>query len=309
MLNPLTLILTFTFVFGMPSVWASLGKVSESDQIPLSAEEADVIIKEEAQAKADKKARRRAHLLDQSKFPVIEQKEISTGQKRLIFNRVETPLLKESEPKPKEVKLIQAQRRLPKAETQQMFSVDSRKEQSTLMLSATVYDRKLTRLEWQHGEQRYVAWSNIDFNYLRGLTEIKTNKTNKTDYLFFLGIGNESTERLKERNRLAKEKGTNGYVGEAIPKLPDLKKDKPKFVIITQGRSGKRQKDARIPIDALHDYYAKNEERLKVQYQRNEALNEARQRYKVKNPEEPDDIFINFWPVRSSVQKESSDKI
>ena len=304
--EPLNPNLNFYLFFGMPSVWASLGKVSKSDQIPLSAEEADAIIQEEAQAKADKKARRRAHLLDQSKFPVIEQKEISTGQKKLTFNRVEPPLLKESEPKPKEVKLIQSQRQLSKAEIQQKFSVDSRKEQSTLMLSATVYDRKLTRLEWQHERQKYVAWSNIDFNYLRGLNEIKTKKT---DYLFFLGIGNESMGRLKERNRLAKEKGAGVYVEESIPELPDLKKDKPKFVVITSGRSKKRQKDARIPIDALHKYYAENEKRLKVKYQRSEALNNARKRYKDKNPEEPNDIFINFWPVRSSIHQEPSDKI
>lgn len=108
----------------------------------------------------------------------------------------------------------------------------------------------LTRLEWQHEGQHYVAWSNID-----------------------------------------------------------LKKDKPKYVVITSGRSKKRQKDARIPIDALHKYYAKNEKRLKVQHQRNEALNNARKRYKNKNPEEPDDIFINFWPVRSGIHQEPSDKI
>lgn len=71
----------------------------------------------------------------------------------------------------------------------------------------------------------------------------------------------------------------------------------------------KRKKDALIPVDALHKYYTKNEERLKVQHQRNEALNDARKRYKDKNPEEPEDIFINFWPIRSSVQKEPSDKI
>ena len=305
-LSPLTLTLIFAFIFGMPPVWASLGKVSENDQIPLSAEEADAIIQEEAKAKADKKARRRARLLNQSKFKVTEQTEIFTGKGKLTLNRVRPPSLDPTVLQPGGTELFQSQKQLSEAEIQQNFSVDSRKEQSIFMLSAIVYDRKLTRLQWQHEGKQYVAWSNIDFNYLRGLTEIKTEKT---DYLFFLSIVNEPTERLKKRTRRSKEKGANSYVEESIPKLANLKKDKPKFVVITPGRSEKRKKSANIPIDALHDYYAKNEERLKVQYQRHEALDEARQRYEDENPEESDDIFINFWPVRSSVQKEPADKI
>ncbi|MFQ3225920.1 MAG: hypothetical protein ACI8Z5_002189 [Lentimonas sp.] len=32
------------------------------------------------------------------------------------------------------------------------------------MLSATVYDRSVTRLSWQHGETKYLAYTNADFN-------------------------------------------------------------------------------------------------------------------------------------------------
>ena len=170
------------------------------------------------------------------------------------------------------------------------------------MLSGTVYDHKFTKLQWQHEGQQYIAWSNIDFNYFRGLTEIETKKTN---YLFFLGIGNESSEALKERNRLAKEMGVDGNIEEHIPDLTALKSKKPRFVVIAPDRSQKRKKDALIPISALHKHYAENEKRLKIQYQRNKALNEARRRYEDENPEEPEDIFINFWPVRSGVQKKA----
>ena len=300
----LTLSLILIFVFGAHPAASQSDAVSDV-LVPLSSREADAIIQKEADAKADEKARRRAHLLDQSTFPVVEKKEISTGQKKLTFNRVETPLFNPPVSQSQVTELLQPKKQPSKAEIEQILA-SSNKEQGTLMLSATVYDRKLTRLQWQHEGQQYIAWSNIDFNYLRGLNEIETKKTN---YLFFLGIGNESTERLKERNRLAKEMGVDGYVEESIPELPDLKENKSDYVIVTPGRSEKRQKDALIPVDALHKYYTENEERLKVQHQRNEALNDARKRYKDKNPEEPEDIFINFWPVRSSVQKKPSDKI
>ncbi len=180
--NSLTLISTLIF-----SVWAH-PLISQSNEVsdtlvPLSSREADAIIQKEAKAKADKKAQRRAFLLDQSKFQVVEKTEIFTGKGKMALNRVRPPLLEQPVLESKVKKTLQPKRQLSEAEIELMFLEQLQKEQRTLMLSATVYDRKLTRLQWHNEGRQHEAWSNIDFNYLRGLTEIDTKEVN---YLFFL---------------------------------------------------------------------------------------------------------------------------
>ena len=297
-----TLILTIIFTFGTNSSASQSSDVDDT-LVPLSSKEADAIIQEEAKAKADEKARKRAFLLDQSKFQVIEQTEAFVGKDKITLNRVRPPLLEQPVLESEVTEILQPQRQLSEAELEQMFSEYSQKKQRMLMLSATVYDRKLTKLQWYHEGQQYVAWSNVDFNYLRPLTEIETQEAN---YSFLLGIGNESTEKIKESIRLAKEKGVKIYDEWPIPELPDFARDSPEYFVIASNDSAERPAGAYIPIDALHDYYAENEERLKIQYQRSEALSEARQRYKDQHPEEPDDVIINFWPGRGSVYQESN---
>ena len=273
---------------------------------PLSAEEADAIVQEEAKVKADKKARRRAFLMDQSKFKVIEQKEIFTGQKKLTFNRLEPSLLDPLVTQQPEIaESVQPQEQLSEAEMQQILLEHSQKEQLTLMLSATVYDHEFSELRWHHEGQQYIAWSNVDFNYLRVLTEIETEKAN---YLFFLSISNESTEKIEELNELAKEKGSENYIQESIPELPEFTKGIYEYFVVAQDDTIKRSEDAYIPVDALHDYYAENEKHLKIEYKRNEALHEARKRYKDQHPKKPDEPIINFWPGRGSVYQKPETK-
>ena len=58
------------------------------------------------------------------------------------------------------------------------------------MLSATVYDGKVTRLSWRFagGDKttEYVAYTNADFNYLRGTHSLEIDTH---DFSFFMGIG------------------------------------------------------------------------------------------------------------------------
>ena len=223
----------------------------------------------------------------------------------MALNRVRPPLFEQPVLGSKVKKTLQPKRQLSEAEIELMFLEQLQKEQRTLMLSATVYDRKLTRLQWHHDGRQYTAWSNIDFNYLRGLTEIDTKEVN---YLFFLGIGNESTKKAKEQIRFAKQHNLQINRDNSIPKLPAFKKGRPEYFVIASDDSVDGQEDAYIPIDALHDYYAENEKRLKIEYQRSEALDKARERHRARNPEKPDDPIINFWPGRGSVYQKPKTK-
>jgi hypothetical protein len=57
-----------------------------------------------------------------------------------------------------------------------------------ITLSATVFDREQTMLRWNVGTEEYVAWTNVDFNYLRGLSKFSSHGKS---YLLNLGIGDE----------------------------------------------------------------------------------------------------------------------
>jgi hypothetical protein len=57
-----------------------------------------------------------------------------------------------------------ARSRLPTSERIAQPKSLSEREYQTTMLSATVYDRSVTRLSWQHGETKYLAYTNADFN-------------------------------------------------------------------------------------------------------------------------------------------------
>lgn len=218
---------------------ASRGRDMHHRLVPLSAEQADAMIHQEATAKAEEQARRRARLLDPSTFRIIEQIESSIGQQKLTFNRVAAHLPESFEPQPEFTELIQLQEPLAEDNVPQMCSEYPQKEHRTLMLSATVYDLEFTRLQWDHQGQHYVTWSHIDFNYLRGLTEIETEDAS---YLFFLCIGNESSKKIRERTQLAQEQGLPINRANLIPTLPNLKENELRYVVVTPGRSEKKKK-------------------------------------------------------------------
>ena len=59
-----------------------------------------------------------------------------------------------------------------------------------LSLSGTVYDHKATLLRWRNGDEEFQAWSNIDFNVMRGMSSVEVGSTT---YVIFMMIGDEST--------------------------------------------------------------------------------------------------------------------
>jgi hypothetical protein len=67
----------------------------------------------------------------------------------------------------------------PPLTAQELASIERRagKDHRLLSLSATVLDREVTVLRWFAGGREYRAVSNLDFNLLRGRTEIETDDT------------------------------------------------------------------------------------------------------------------------------------
>ena len=154
--------------------------------------------------------------------------------------------------------------------------------------SATTYDFTLTRLIWRSRErpnEEITAWSNIPFEYIRGLG---TQVIKDRKYMLFLGYGVENTVNLK---RLAARRGVP-YVAPTLPELPDLATSGPAFIMIAGDPTGTPELDF---LTGLHEIYPAEASRLKAAYEAREAARIAHEAYLRAHPPEPEDVHVRFW--------------
>ena len=253
----------------------------------LSDHEADAMILAEAKAGEKREAERRER---RESFTMLDRKEVDRSDRKIIMRRIAPPVRRVRSPEKGRAEAGQPQPS--KAELEEMLQKHREKEYRILMLSATVYNREFTELRWSHDGERFLAYSSIDFNFMRGVTEFESGGT---VYSFLLGIGNESTEDIGELNRLARKSGREGLIERQIPQKPAFTPGRAEYAVLAEDPAIIERDDVFDPIDALHAYFEKNERRLRIEYQRMKALNDARKRYEAANPPEPQDIVINFW--------------
>lgn len=150
------------------------------------------------------------------------------------------------------------------------------KTYESLMFSAIVYDREVTRLSWKYEEEDFVAYTNANFNYLQGIMDVSTETSH---FNYFMAISGAS--RLQ-----------NLYPQENIPALSAFATEHSSY-ILQQGDP--ENASATAGLEALLAHYDANLDALKVKHQRNKALKDARERYDAQNPEEPEDFIMQFW--------------
>jgi hypothetical protein len=160
------------------------------------------------------------------------------------------------------------------------------RETRLIQLSATVYDHRLTYLRWFEPKTREwrEAWSNVDFNHLTGCGGFDAEK--KTHFLF-LGVGNIDTAKIRERwGRIF-----------PIPAHPALPAGEARFVV-TKGDA--TDAAALAPIQALHDFYMVEKDRLAAAYEERER-NQRNQAALLKaNPPRPKDNVMWVRPRKGS---------
>ncbi len=256
-----------------------------SDLRLLSDAEADAIVRAEVAARADREAARPFNRIE---FDVLETREVSReGRTNLIMNRVTPPDLP---PVPQEEADPYARFSEEELEVARDYGLSLAAlaylqrtdylENVTLFLSATIYDREITRLRWQNAEGRtFTVHSNIDFNYLRGVRGFEAGD-GKTYYTLMMGIG-EAGVAANESH---------------LPPPGTLDSENVGYVVSAESTFLPTREDL-VPIDALHAWYQENEERLKIEHQRRGALNAAWVRHRAANPPEERPAVINFWPV------------
>lgn len=218
---------------------------------------------------------------------VIEGVQVKLPDRSVFYQRVvpptpSTPLAPTlSAPKP----FSPAERAAAEARDKKKFE--------TLMISATVYDRRVTELRWFVGDHEYSAWSNIDFNYLSGQGEIETEDT---VYGLIMGIGDDTAESITAANQRAVLDGLKWH--KALPPTDRLSSTRAEY-LIEGSNDSKPPPEALAPMDALHAYYDANRKRLADEYEQREAAQLAREQWIKEHPPVPKDTVINFWPKKS----------
>lgn len=197
------------------------------------------------------------------------------GDHAVIMQKIAPPALPEEEPAP--------QPALSRGTTQafQAANQDTR-PRKVLGVSATIYDHQKTYLEWMVGEQRFGAWSNVDFNYL---SQVPTLYTSEAVYSVTMFSMNADTGKLVA---LYQARGRTYQP----PQAPAFPSNEPSL-IVTQGDSTNAASLA--PVQALLQAFRDNEAELKTAYAQRLADAAAQKAYDDAHPKQPKDTTVQFW--------------
>lgn len=169
----------------------------------------------------------------------------------------------------------------------------ARSKIESVNLSTTVYDRRATLIDWTSKDrtQRFRAWSNIDFNYLRGITNIQHGDTHLL--YFYFGIGNVDTQWIASRF----SRFNRTYQKPIIPELPASPETQPTFVIV----KGDPGSEDLAGIRVLHDLYKAEHGRLKAAFEYQKIQNELHAADLRANPPQAPDLILKHWTISNQI--------
>ncbi len=256
-----------------------------AEEIPVPAlltrPEAEAVIKEQMHLAA---TREKERLQSINAASAVSTMQIGSSTPKIIMRRL-TPKAWPVNPAPVAGEWTEEQRAEWRA-TRQHFR--------TMQLSATVYDRRLSEIQWRKGALEFTLLSNVDFNYLSMIGWLESGQTHWSTFFF---VNNIDSEREQRYARMAEAKGAI-YISRRVPDGSMLDSEKADYVIYAEP-GVKVPSELIEEMDALHQHYAANEQALKTSWQNRQELTKAHRAWQKANPPVPKDTVINFWPVRS----------
>jgi hypothetical protein len=199
-------------------------------------------------------------------FQILDQGSVSFGKHTVTFNRVAPPGFPPSVAPPSP------------APPPQLYA-----KNVLLCFFATVYDGKLTLIQWSSGDQTMVALSNINGDYLSTLYGFAEGNT---AYEIIAFVDNESSTNADPQIATWLKQAQNA-----------LSASVPGYVIV----SGTADGDTLQGFDALHAYFGANKNTLAQVYAQKQAQWAAEQLQLKQHPPVRPNTVINFWPIKSSV--------
>jgi hypothetical protein len=258
--------------------------------VPTRAQ-ADATIAVEMQLRQEQDAARKAAI---EAVPASEEWEVDHGNRKTILRRV-APVIPQSRD---ESQIANAEFQIASSDDDAWMAGEP--VSRNLNLTALVFDESFTEITWRDENLReWTLLSNIDFRYLSGIGSFE----DKTHYwMTFLFVYEVDSEKEAKTARLAAKKGVPHETRTAdiwLDVIPEdfLNNAEPEYIIIAENEESSIPVALYEELDALHQYYQANEERLIAEYERNKVLNEARRAWHEANPPEPKDTVINFWKV------------
>jgi hypothetical protein len=217
---------------------------------------------------------------------VLESLEVRRGRDTTIYQRVVPPVLPRRSPAPA-LSAEEPQEPPLTAEQERRAA----KHSAVVFLSATVYDHRVTELQWFENQRAYRAFSNADFNLLAGRSEIETEDTT---YWLLMAVGNLAAEEVAAQNE---QMAPQGLPPRQIPVAQNFSVTRAEYVLAEDSVTPFPSAETLAALDALHVFYDANKAALVEEQARRVAEDAARaeaERIKVAQPKR---TVIRFWPA------------
>lgn len=227
-------------------------------------------------------------------FRVLDSQEVDLGSRSIIYNRVETPVLK-PQPAPIEEPPTPVAEHVPTAEELAEMRRWEEMNYVSLFLSCTVYDNQLTEVRFRDGETDVVFWSNVNFNYLSQLFDLQIKDTY---YSIFVAVGDSTREDFDQQNAELHRMNRPDMVSTWPTDLLETNAAAPSSTWrITSPQSVSAE--AQNAIEDLHNHFDANRDALITQHAEREAARIAHEQWLKDNPPQPKDTVIQFFPIQS----------
>ena len=248
---------------------------AETNLQPISESEAAVIVQAKEEAKELAKDRREAELLSAD---IVETAVADLGRKRVIFNRVEAPVIAEADPSGGDVSTG------PHVSFEESdFFEAERKESINLTLSGTVYDETVSEVRWEVDGERFRIFTNANFLYFNGIGEFEDEAARYS--IFNLIVGQSTNGRTP----------SDGW----RPTLADFTAGALEYFIVEWGNGEEPDEADFKAIDSILTYYSEHHEAMRIRYENACKLRDARQAFLESNPPKVRDVIINYRPYEA----------
>lgn len=199
-------------------------------------------------------------------FTVRDTTVFQQDGRTITFNKVAPPI---RQPKPISVQPSPTSEQF--AEMQRM----AQKGYTNFTFFGTVWDEKITEIEWHYEGVKYQAFVNADMSFLHAMGRFETEES----YYSITGmLGHADRDEAEHW----------------IPGRADFSDERAVTYIVVEPDKSQMADEAFKSLEALLSYYGSTKEVLWQKYAERSAKNLARQRYYEANPPSQD-VEINFW--------------
>ncbi len=220
---------------------------------------------------------------------VLESQAVDLGNRTIIYNRVETPLLKPVAALMPTPEIVANPTPLTSEEQAEALRWEQMEYQG-FYPSATAYEGKGSEVfVWtQDGGVRFL--SSIDFRYFQPLYGFEGEGVYYSTF-FMLDLWTDVA--------VAEAKAEDPSLVIECPHFPQEVDGVSQFEVISPS-PGEENEKAIAAMEALHVFYDQNRVKLIQEYHEGEAARIAHEQWLKDHPPIPQDTVINYFPIRSN---------